>query len=159
MSAEENQTGEGMEGVLHEMKRESFILSTAVVESLDVLSGNDYAEFARAVLHYCAYGEEPTNLTGDYSALFRAMRIISLDQELEKYDKYMDRRIPKYNDWRKAVYDRDGYTCQCCGKVGGRLNAHHIKSFAEYPELRFDVDNGITLCDRCHRNIHKRRRK
>ena len=56
----------------------------------------------------------------------------------------------EYKIWRTSVYKRDDYTCQCCGKRGSKLNAHHINSFADYPELRYDVDNGITLCTQCH---------
>lgn len=56
----------------------------------------------------------------------------------------------EYKDWRTSVYERDDYTCQCCGVRGGRLNAHHINQFADYPELRYDVNNGITLCVKCH---------
>jgi len=61
------------------------------------------------------------------------------------------RSSPEYVQWRKAIYKRDDYTCQKCGVKGGRLEAHHIKPFATHPELRFDVDNGITLCKSCHR--------
>lgn len=56
----------------------------------------------------------------------------------------------EYRKWRIAVYQRDYYTCQGCEKVGGKLNAHHIKSFAHYQELRFDINNGVTLCEDCH---------
>ena len=61
------------------------------------------------------------------------------------------RRTIEYRLWREAVYARDNWTCQKCGKQGVRLNAHHIKSFADYPELRFAIDNGQTLCLKCHR--------
>ena len=52
--------------------------------------------------------------------------------------------------WRKAVFERDNYTCIWCLKVGGELNADHIKPFVLYPELRFAIDNGRTLCRSCH---------
>lgn len=60
-----------------------------------------------------------------------------------------------YSLWRLAVFQRDNYTCQICGKRGGKLEAHHIKSFARYPELRLDLNNGITLCYGCHKKWHK----
>ena len=53
--------------------------------------------------------------------------------------------------WRVAVFERDDYTCQECGERGGRLQAHHIKSYYEHPESRFGVDNGQTLCADCHK--------
>jgi len=65
------------------------------------------------------------------------------------------RKSKKYIEWRKAVFERDKYTCQECQKVGGRLHPHHIKHFALYPELRFSVDNGKTLCIFCHQELHQ----
>ena len=62
------------------------------------------------------------------------------------------RTSPEYKIWRKAVYERDNYTCIWGGKAhGDRLNADHIKPFSLYPELRFSVDNGRTLCAECHK--------
>lgn len=48
------------------------------------------------------------------------------------------------------VFERDKYTCQCCGKHGGNLNAHHLYNFSERKDLRYDVSNGITFCEACH---------
>lgn len=48
------------------------------------------------------------------------------------------------------VFKRDSYTCQMCNQVGGYLQVDHIKSWADYPDLRFDLDNCRTLCMACH---------
>lgn len=61
------------------------------------------------------------------------------------------RKSLEYIQWRTAVFERDAYTCQFCKEVGGRLNADHIKPFADYPKLRFKLSNGRTLCESCHR--------
>lgn len=57
--------------------------------------------------------------------------------------------------WRKAVYERDQHTCQFCLNVGGKLNAHHIHNYADHKDLRYNVDNGITLCVTCHKEFHR----
>lgn len=53
--------------------------------------------------------------------------------------------------WRKTIFERDDYTCQICGRHGGTLNADHIKCFAHHKELRFEISNGRTLCEPCHK--------
>ncbi len=56
----------------------------------------------------------------------------------------------EYKLWREAVFKRDNYTCIWCGRKN-ELNADHIKPFALFPELRFAIDNGRTLCIDCHK--------
>lgn len=55
-----------------------------------------------------------------------------------------------YDEWREKVFERDNYTCQICGKRGSRLNAHHILNFSDHENLRYDISNGITMCEECH---------
>lgn len=62
----------------------------------------------------------------------------------------------EYTLWRKTIFSRDNFTCVKCRQSGGKLNAHHINNFAEFPELRFIAENGITLCKKCHDNFHKK---
>jgi len=61
----------------------------------------------------------------------------------------------EFKKWRIKVFSRDDFTCQICEKVGGKLNAHHIKSWKNYPKLRYVENNGITLCENCHKEIHR----
>ncbi|AKQ08542.1 HNH endonuclease [Bacillus phage PBC2] len=57
----------------------------------------------------------------------------------------------EYREWRKSVFERDGYTCQKCkDDKGGNLEAHHILNFSKYKDIRYDINNGITLCKVCH---------
>jgi hypothetical protein len=67
------------------------------------------------------------------------------------------RKSLEYKMWRKEVFKRDNYSCVICGKkfikgVTGnvRLHADHIKEFSRYLDLRFDINNGRTLCVQCH---------
>lgn len=65
-------------------------------------------------------------------------------------EQHMARNNTYYKEWIRKVFERDDYTCQCCGKRGGNLNAHHLYNFSEYPNLRYDISNGITFCRECH---------
>lgn len=66
-------------------------------------------------------------------------------------ENYKARRSVEYRMWRESVYRRDNYTCQHCGQRGGRLNADHVKPFAVFKDLRYDINNGRTLCIDCHK--------
>ena len=75
----------------------------------------------------------------------------------------------KFKQWRKSVYERDHYTCQVLGVVGGTLAAHHIVTFSSLMKKHhietfeeamscdelWDISNGITLSYEEHRNVHK----
>lgn len=77
-----------------------------------------------------------------------------------KIDKTPEERLQgrdywEYNQWRKKVYKRDKFACQCCEKRNGDKNAHHLDGYNWCKEKRTDVTNGITLCEECHENFHK----
>ena len=68
------------------------------------------------------------------------------------------RNSKAFKQWRKAILERDGYSCTNCGKkqedLELPLHTHHIKSFFIFKELRFDMNNGQTLCESCHRKTN-----
>lgn len=61
----------------------------------------------------------------------------------------------EYIEWRSSVFRRDNYTCRCCNS-SGNLQAHHIKNFSDNKDLRFDINNGVTLCKDCHKEFHSK---
>lgn len=71
-----------------------------------------------------------------------------------------ERATYEYRIWRNEVFSKDSYRCCKCGTKSGEigrsveLNAHHIRNWRDNPDLRYDVANGITLCDVCHREFH-----
>ena len=85
--------------------------------------------------------------------------------QITRYKRYGIKNTPAlkrirnsqaYKNWRKAVYERDDYTCQKCMVRGGRLQAHHIHPVRSNKNnlLLFDVNNGITLCEECHLEVN-----
>jgi hypothetical protein len=94
--------------------------------------------------------------------LFEKYRLAKCFNERELYivalRENTDRVSKEYIAWRKSIFERDNYTCQMCGERGKELNAHHIKKWSECIELRTDINNGITLCKLCHKELHKKER-
>lgn len=82
---------------------------------------------------------------------YRGMKSIFWKGGITKRNE-AERKTLQYRMWRTEVFKRDDYTCQFCGKRGVKLHADHIQPFAYYPELRFTLDNGRTLCVPCHKN-------
>jgi hypothetical protein len=78
----------------------------------------------------------------------------SQNRKINGFTKHQIDRCIRYSsqseNWRNKVFKRDDYTCQICHSKGGYLEAHHIKPFAYFPDLRFDINNGKTLCRKCH---------
>lgn len=86
-------------------------------------------------------------------------RVILRDLALEKqkrlgHTKHQLDRMARYSaeaaEWRQSVFQRDNFTCQTCQARGTYLEADHIKPWAYFPELRFELSNGRTLCRPCH---------
>lgn len=74
---------------------------------------------------------------------------------------HMERYNQEYREFRLSVYTRDNYTCQCCGAKNQKgqnksvyLEAHHLNNFKDYVDERYDSNNGVTLCQECHRKFH-----
>jgi len=65
----------------------------------------------------------------------------------------------EYREWRQAVFARDNWTCQSCNVRGCYLEADHIKPWCAFPALRYDVDNGRTVCKPCHMKLDTHGRK
>jgi len=73
----------------------------------------------------------------------------------------VERATYEYNTWRKSVFSKDNYTCAACGARNGtgkevELHAHHIRCWVDNEDLRYDVNNGITLCSSCHYRFHSK---
>ena len=75
------------------------------------------------------------------------------NSELTDEERELKRNYPEYNEWREKVYKRDNYACVCCG-TKGIINAHHLNGYNWDREHRIDVNNGITLCEVCHKEFH-----
>lgn len=70
-------------------------------------------------------------------------------------ERAAQRCLEGYEHWRVSVFNRDNYSCVCCGNKGGNLNAHHLDGYHWCKEKRTDINNGVTLCESCHKEFHK----
>lgn len=96
--------------------------------------------------------------------LFSAMRKLQTGENNPNYNPILsdeDRMSFRYQlhglnlkKWRIKVFERDSYSCRACNSVGGTLNAHHLDGWNWAKEKRFDLDNGVTLCETCHKDFH-----
>lgn len=89
-----------------------------------------------------------------FSANYQGLELSEWKEHLTKLNTRI-RNSKEYKDWTEIIFKQDDYTCQCCGNRSSKgnsvyLNAHHKENFANNKELRFDINNGITLCNKCH---------
>lgn len=140
-----------------------FKLTYHAARYIDNLTDEDAGRVFDAIMVYCRTGEI-REFHGEALEAFEFLKKCADYQETHPRwrgglidDSATIRRSNEYRQWREKVFKRDEYTCAMCGQRGGKLNAHHIKEFAKYPECRLDVSNGITLCEQCHKDVHRRR--
>jgi len=89
--------------------------------------------------------ERMSQMTGEKNAMWDATK--------SDEDRYSRHTEADHKRWRDEVLERDGYACRRCGSEK-TLHAHHIFPYTAHPELRTDIDNGITLCNKCHSAFH-----
>jgi hypothetical protein len=133
------------------VERKSFLFKREYYEAIKPLNPSVRLAIYEAIAKYSLYGELP-NKKGYATAVFAIIKP-SLDAEIRQSTE--GRNSNEYKSWRSSVFERDNYTCYICRARGVRLNAHHIKKYSEYPDLRYDIDNGVTLCETCHKMVHK----
>lgn len=133
------------------MARKAFSIHSDYYKELRGLPSDKRGDILLALINW-ASDEEPCQLDSESSMLFRLM--CAQIERMENREKRRDTQ--EYRDWRISVFRRDKFTCQCCGIHGGKLNAHHIKRYKDNPESRTSLENGVTLCETCHRVLHKR---
>lgn len=101
--------------------------------------------------HYCSDKCQRLGLTMYWSGENSPQYDPTIDEEVRERRRYGKNSYR----WRNSVYERDGYTCQCCGDAsGGNLNAHHLNSYDWSEKDRSSTENGITLCEICHKEFH-----
>lgn len=74
------------------------------------------------------------------------------NSDLSDEDRGRDTQIMKM--WRNLVFSRDKFKCVICMEQG-IINAHHLDGYDLHVEKRTDPDNGVTLCEECHKDFHK----
>lgn len=134
------------------MPRDSFIFYKEYKEAIENLKDKQKLEFYECITNYALYGNLPNNINPIVKSLFIIIKD-KLDRANTSYWNFEDRRSAKYKKWKQSVLKRDNYICKKCGNKDN-LVVHHIKPFATDKESRFDTNNGITLCQICHKEVH-----
>lgn len=114
--------------------------------------GNDYVMISSNLVPDsnvscgCVYSEFKKQRTGDKNP--------NWNPNLTNEDRINRRQTLEHINWSNKILNKYNYICQICFQKGGKLHAHHLYNWASFPEKRFDINNGICLCIKCHRTFH-----
>ena len=78
----------------------------------------------------------------------------NITNEERERRKYKRQGNTDFKKWSKEIKERANFTCDCCGKRGCKLHSHHLNSWNTYKEQRYDLENGVCLCEHCHKEFH-----
>ena len=152
--------------------KKSFLINVDIYVKVKLLSNEDAGNLIKCVFHYVNNLPYQLNNNSFLREIFFEM-VNTIEEGWSRFNP----RTKKFNSnykggiapenklirsseenriWRLRVFERDNYTCRGCRQHGGELNSHHIKEFAKYPALRFEVNNGLTLCKSCHIKTHSK---
>ena len=133
----------------------SFAFFRSYYEAAQELPDEQRLALYDAILRY-AFDNQVPELNGLVKTCFTLIKL-SLDVSIAKAKS--GRSTEEYKEWRASVLARDNFMCQSCGITKAKLNAHHIKRFRNDIGGRTDIDNGMTLCERCHIELHSQEGK
>ena len=120
--------------------------------------GKPRSEKTKKKISEARTGKEYPNLKGDKNGMFGKRSANWKGGVTPERQKLYGQDL--WKNIVKEIFKRDKYVCKRCGKVrssGNELHTHHIRSWADYPNNRFDLDNLITLCRRCHNWTHSKK--
>lgn len=90
-----------------------------------------------------------------HGKLYKGKNHPNFNPNLSLEERITNRKYNEYYEWRKKIYKNNNFTCQSCGDdKGGNLIAHHLNSYRVNKKLRTSLENGVTLCKKCHKLFH-----
>lgn len=152
--------------------KKAFIVNNDILPRLKLLSIENIGNLFQSILEYV--NNQPVTLDdNEHLRVLYAEMVQTIEDGWSRFNPRTNRFHWNYQGgkssenqiirnshqtkyWRLKVFERDNYTCQRCQQRGGILHAHHLLYFSKYPELRFDVNNGLTLCKECHHEVHRK---
>jgi len=119
---------------LHEIEKMVYVCPTCYLESLrERVKGENNPMHGKSGILNPAWDDSLTDAD-------RALRITR-------------RQCKKYQRWSYLIKEAAGFICDCC-RENRKLNSHHLKNWKDHPKARYDVTNGVCLCEECHKAFH-----